>query len=727
MQKIIILILIVSTFVYAKQNQNSAELLNKQNPIGKPGLELTYISEIKNLPESVVRKIVLTVGPIEEHDNIKFQWIKLDAEKVNKHQFTVWVLSSEYPSKKLEVAEQNILRYILIIDTNPPIEYKHKNKGTSVLPNTGAWKYLFPQSKEGGNLIQLLNKNVELLGHEYTLFKSGQVDVPQFLNNTHVINLLPEVMIGVPHNTKLKDETRKYDDSEYEYVHLTKENFYEMINAGINCFRVNSEEAKWLENENVYYWGIGGEDVDYPECLYKSNYIGPALFFDEPMVVTRDYVIRPKLREDPVFRKEITPAIAFEEFKKIFHKKKYEEGPTLLLKGLAKREDVDLGDMSFLQQNMYTWETMISSAFYQLSEGNSLPPNAIVFEPPGRFGSKRVLPELNMCLDCQIPIDDPKNISGIIYGFLRGAARVTDKKWGMSIYGQVDREDAHWFMTHAYDQGATLFFYWDNHRLAAVPYNEYLSISKNLSEHAKNFPNRDLEKLKNAAEVAIVLPPNYNLGHVKMGLGLITGVPELNLERKNRYGIKYRKIMSNFFVEIERCIRLGVEYDLFWNLDNLKLDGYREIVVIREDGKIEITQDGTTKIYSSAREPVRPGGVAPKLSVEVKVVNNTPPYEVTALAEVTEGSAPVYYTMGADSNGIFNNQYVLWELFGPEEEDYTDLWYDRWNVLITKKNNSAIAKIKFQIDKPGYYRLRIAATDVAGRSKVVWKNIVITK
>lgn len=304
-------------------------------------------------------------------------------------------------------------------------------------------------------------------------------------------------------------------------------------------------------------------DVLYPECLYTSNYVGPVIFFDEPMVGTRDHVIRPMFKEDPALRKTITPQFYLEEFKKVYRKKKYEEGPTQLLKDLANRKDVDVGDMNFLQQNIYSWETMPSSAIYQLSEGDKSTPYAMVFEPPGRLGSIRVLPELNMSFDCQIPAGDPKNLIGIVKGFLRGAARVTGKKWGISIYGQVIRSEAFWYMTHAYDQGASLFFYWDSYQLAAVPYSEYLALSRNLREHSKSFPKRGMEKLKYAAEVAILIPPGYNLGHVKMGIGNFSGLPELNMKRKNDHGVKYRDVMNNFYIEIERCIRLGVNMIYF--------------------------------------------------------------------------------------------------------------------------------------------------------------------
>ncbi len=495
----------------------------------------------------------------------------------------------------------------------------------------------------------------------------------------------------------------------------------------MNVFNVNVSQVKWIETENVYYWGVGGKDIIYPECLYKSNYVGPAIFFDEPMVHTRDHALRPKFKKDPSIRKTITPQLFFEEFKHEYHKAKYERSPIQLLKGLENREDVSIGDMDFLQQNIYSWETMLSSAIYQLSEGDKSTPYAMVFEPPGRFGATRVLPELNMSFDCQIPADDPKNLFGIINGFLRGAARVTNKEWGISIYGQVTRSEAYWYMTHAYDMGASLFFYWDSYQLAAVPYNEYLVLSKNLREHSKNFPRRDLEKLKMDAEMAILIPPGYNLGHVKMGIGNFSGLPELNMERINTKGVKYRDVMSNFYIEIERCIRLGIEYDLFWNLEDLELNGYDEIVVIREDGKVDITKNDKIVVLNSARTPERFDGVSPQLTVQIKSTDRKAPVTITALAEVVEGTSPVYYTQGANKDGINRNVYVLWELYGPEEEDYTDFWKERWNVSVSENGNSATAEISFKIEKLGNYRLKVSTSDLAGRSKVVWKNIIIAE
>ena len=82
-----------------------------------------------------------------------------------------------------------------------------------------------------------------------------------------------------------------------------------MIAAGINCVRVDTEQVEWVKNRNVFYWGIDAAALGYPECLYRSNYLGPAIFMDEPAVCTRDHVLRPKLEADPAFRKALTPQV----------------------------------------------------------------------------------------------------------------------------------------------------------------------------------------------------------------------------------------------------------------------------------------------------------------------------------------------------------------------------------------------------------------------------------
>ena len=698
----------------------------KPYPLGEPGQIATYQYEGEDpLLNAVVRTLTLAIGSVEEKAGVPSQWICLRATKASGEKFAVWLLSSSAPSTDLKEASATTSRYILQIGDDIPLEFHDRFTGKPVLPGLGAWQYLFPKPADGTTQNDLFPQRVEYLGHTYRLTDISDSSESNAPPDTQFLSLRPDVLIGPPSNTRQKDETRRYDMSDYEIIPLTETDYNEMIVAGINCVRVDAEQVEWVKNRNIFYWGIDAAALGYPECLYRSNYLGPAIFMDEPAVCTRDHVLRPKLEADAAFRKELTPQLAFEAFQDYFHTAKYDGAPARLCKGLESHPDVDLGDMKFLQQNLYTWETMISSAVYQLLEGDTETPAAIVFEPPGRVGTMRTLPEINMTYGCQIPIDDPKNLASILYGFLRGAARQTDKNWGMSIYGQVHRADAFWLQTHAYDLGARHFHYWDNYQLACVPYSEVLALSRNLSAHVESHPHRNLDKLRAAAEIVILLPPGYNLGHVEMGRGNLWGLGELNLERHNREGVKYRTVMHNFFTEIERAIRLGVAFDLLWDLEGLKLSDYREIIRIREDGKVEVTENDETVLHEGARTPTRPNGIPPTLTVDVSIPQADTPLEIRACANVTEESTSVYYTRGADANGIYNNERVLWELFGPEEEDYRFLNREQSEIRLTQTESVASVEVSFGLRHPGDYRLRAATVDMAGRTAVEWKTITV--
>ena len=185
--------------------------------------------------------------------------------------------------------------------------------------------------------------------------------------------------------------------------------------------------------------------------------------------------------------------------------------------------------------------------------------------------------------------------------------------------------------------------------------------------------------------------------------------------------------MHNFFTEIERAIRLGVAFDLIWDLEGLELSGYREIVRIREDGEVEVHEGGEMTLHEGARTPIRPIGAPPTLTIDVSTPQTNIPLEVSACATVTKGSASVYYTPGADENGIYNNEMVLWELFGPEEEDYLFLNREHSEIRIDHTGSIAEVEICFRLKRLGNYRLRAATVDMAGRTAVEWQTIAVSR
>ncbi len=703
-------------------------LAAERSPLGPVGSGSTYrLTDAQPARTSMVSRLTVSLGPVETRADGSFQWLELAATKAGGQSFHVWLLANAYPNRSRTLAATNLARYLLQEGDAQPKEFVHRFTGAPVLPSTGAWEFLWPRPEAGEFQDGVAAPRIVWLGHTYTLESSEHRANSSIPSAPQRLELLPDVLIGVPSNTRTRDDRRRYDGSDYELVRLTRDDYTQMIRAGMNCIRVDAEQAGWLADEPVFVWGVGGPDVPFPECLFRSTWLGPALFLDEPAVHTRDQIVRPRLAKDPAFRKSITPQIMFREFTNLFHETIAQGAPWTLINGLRARADVDLGTLNFPQRNLYSWETMIASAAWQLTAEPNGGPAAIVFEPPGRIGARRTLPEMNMAYGCQIPVDHPTYFADLSSGFLRGAARAADKDWGVSIYGSVDQADAPLQLTHAYDQGAKYFFFWDNYQSACVPFGECLALARHLQAHVASHPTRNDRKLQHAAEAAILLPPGYDLGHVHMGRGNLWGLGELNLERTNQFGITYRTVMGNFFTEIERCLRLGVAFDLLWDLEGLQLGDYREIVRVREDGRVEVFSDGRRSEQSGPRIPIRSDGAAPGLTIELNDGGEPGPRSITARARVVESATPVYYTIGTDRHGIYQNARVLWELYGPGDEDYRALLSAGAHPQTTFDGQTAVVEVKFRVEQPGRYRLRTATSDLAGRSTVVWQEIKVAK
>ena len=280
------------------------------------GVVASYrLADFEAPPASTVKEFVLSSGRADEAHAPGQVWVRLTATKVSGDRFSVWLLGDGYPATTLADAEINTARYILQEGNDGPLEFRHQTTGRAVLPVLGGWKHLFPRAASE-TTDQGMPTETTLLGHRYRLATVKQSDAVVAPPPAQVIRLRPDALIGFPHNTKQRDQTRRYDLSDYELIRLAKSDYLEMVEAGINCVNVDAEQAAWVWNLNIFFWGIGGDDVRYPECLYRSNYLGPSLFIDEPAVVTRDRVIRPKLRGSNEFRKSITPQAVVRGFSK---------------------------------------------------------------------------------------------------------------------------------------------------------------------------------------------------------------------------------------------------------------------------------------------------------------------------------------------------------------------------------------------------------------------------
>lgn len=657
-------------------------------PLGHPGFHATYEASSGNVASFEVR--------LGAESGEGFQWIRLTLHKrADRSSFQIWTLRNR---------EGDVRRYLVDEGGSRGIrEYAHELTGEAVLPSHGGWRFQWPDPLPVSE--DSARSAVQLLGHAFQPVRAGIDPVVDPPASPRVVRLRPDLWIGPASNTRQKDETRRYDGSDYELIPLSQADYRVMLESGVTVVKAApGEQQRWAEDLGLYFWGPH-ERLRYPEFLYRSQYLGPALFLDEPAVGTRDHDLRPRLAKDSEFRHTITPDIAFRAYQE-HYAKTIRQGPAqMFLRTLAQRKDVDLGAMSFPQSNLFNWETMPATAAWAMSQDARVPA-AMVFEPPGRMGSRRTLPEFNMAYGTHFATDDMRVLPAVIGGFLRGAARQTGKEWGVSIYGAVERADSFWWLTRAYDLGASRFFFWDNYQLACVPFGEMLALSRHLRAHTRQHPRRDVTELRKNATRAITLPPGYNLGHTHMGRGNLWGLPELNLERLNSRGVSYRDVMSRFFGEIERSLREGVEFDLLWDLPGLHLD-YPEVIRIEERA-----------IAARPDVPGRP----PQL--EVRVASEGAGSRFKAIARIMETDAPVYYTHGADASGILRNAMVLWELYGPQPEDYRFLMAPAMQPVIRQVGPRGYeVECVFEALQPGVYRLRAATADTHGRSTVVWTPV----
>ena len=106
-----------------------------------------------------------------------------------------------------------------------------------MLPSSGAWEHLFPRAIDSASPVR-----VRYLGHNYVRESiTERSSVPPA--DTRIVELRPDLLVGPASNTRQKDETRRYDGSDYELVRLTQNDYREMAGAGISCVRVDAEQA----------------------------------------------------------------------------------------------------------------------------------------------------------------------------------------------------------------------------------------------------------------------------------------------------------------------------------------------------------------------------------------------------------------------------------------------------------------------------------------------------
>jgi hypothetical protein len=670
-------------------------------PLGAPGTVAEYRLEA-DLAErpAYERENRLTVmsawirlGPVvNTTGGSHFQWYGLSWKRLDGREYQMWMLLDHWPTA---TETPIVMRYLWREPEWPiPLSFVHEANGDTVLPRLSIWIYGFPQELHagGGNNRAPASGTPERLllhGWEFRRVSKRQADTTPPSEWT-TIKLNPDLLIGWTYLDRDHDGRPHYRlaNGKYHYVQKSEGDLMAHILAGSN-FLVGTPEFdslwEWLKRSHVFHGSLAYKLTDWPAGLYRSSYWGVMNHHDEPALGN-------------LGRRGTPSEVARALQKHVLRGKR----PT----GINERIDSRFGrgKLYFEENANPSWEVLWETAWYQLACPNV---GGIVDEDTKMEGAGVLVDLYNMAFETHIP-NTIENSCSVRTAVLRGAARNFGKQWGIGFYEPDNVKVRSAEIAHFYEKGATYFWVWTGWRgledNSGLPYpyqRQYFSLVR--QAYNRN-PQRDTLALLKAAKLAIVLPYGYTFSPWHMHRNVW-----LPLEKKNGHGITFRRVLSNAAQEVERSIRLGIEFDIAVDDPLFNPAGYDELVWIQEDGIIRIVRPGQSDTWSAGPRSVdRPDlGRMPRLTIEVGSHDSANPNRkrFKAVAEI-----------GTGDWGDTGKPDVYWEIYDAEsiiELNYSALWPVKGMELT------------HEFKKPGTYTVRASVADVFGRPAIAQHTVEV--
>ena len=524
-----------------------------------------YEAVLPDSPNSQqVASVEIAIAPSSTRPG--YNWHQLTGTKVNKESFTIWFLADANP---FSASPNNITfhRYILQEPNNSPLEYIDQRTGKALLPLFNFVEELLPRAK-GNNQNSLFEKGT-YLGHPLIRKKVLRPTAIKLPSGITRLLFRSDLIIGTSRNFRDDGKGRKSRKDNYNYIPFTKDNYDEMIAAGINYFTARGKQVDWICRQPVFYDGYSPA-IAFPEELYRSNFLGLQMFIDEPAcrLAGKYPPGAPLAKAVEMIQEHIREKINNANYRNL-----------LIQKG------INLGTLKLTEPAIPIWETYVGTSYYQM-EAN---PFGLVQECRWRIDpnadSRQILmlQRINEEFDVDIPIT-PQNLFMWFYAQMRGPAQALNTKWGMSIYGQAEPHLRIPSMKLAYELGAEFIWFWTSDHDHHIPYTEQLALARQITNYAKNHPRPDLNNLRRAATTAIVLPYGYTLPTYWQ---LFTwGTHIYPLSRKNRFGLTYKKVLSPAINEIAHCLKNNIPYDVVPAGKAFNPADYEKVVWINEKARI---------------------------------------------------------------------------------------------------------------------------------------------
>jgi len=490
-----------------------------------------------------------------------------------------------------------IARYLLAEGDKPPMEYWDGWHQTALLPCWGFVEELVPECSAGESFLQIAS----YLGWQFRVVESDTSGARSVLGQPERLLLDPGLLVGTGRPFRDDRTGRRWDGSEYEYVAFDEADFREMLAAGVNYFNFLSAEQEEIGARLAAWYTRAGTDYQYPEVLYRSNFRGTVMFVDEPGILfprRAPEEFRPGASVTP----EATPqayAQALEEYQRdrLNDPEAGSYSHYSFQRALDHTAKPTPRAIEFFQPDIPNWEVQLSTAWYACHAGAA----GVVQE--GRWELEK-LRRFNALLDGQIPVT-AENLLRIDFANLRGAARCFDTWWGTAVYGQADPAIARQALLLAYDLGVRYLWYWTSDHGHHLPYDEQLNYTRLLRQHQQQHPKRDMAALRRKATVAIALPYGYGLGLDELTRAGLLGNSFFHLDRTNREGQTYREVLHTAALEVERCLREGMEFDLVVDHSVSRAAGYDTYVAIGKDASVCVDGEVLTEDRTPTTRQVR--------------------------------------------------------------------------------------------------------------------------
>jgi hypothetical protein len=521
-----------------------------------------------NPHDKQVASVEIAVAPCSDKPGCS--WYQLTGTKINGPSFSIWFLTDANPFSAGSRQNAIFYRYILQEPNQPPIEYIDQRTGRALLPLFRFVDALFPRAESQGS--GPLFTRGKYLGH--SLIRKKVLDPTSVRLPPEVAQLVfrSDLVIGTSRNFRDDGKSRKTKEDDYNYVSFTRENYDEMIGAGVNYFTAKGKQVDWICRRAVFYDGYSPA-IAFPEELYRSNFLGLQMFIDEPACRLAG---------------KYPPGAPLAQAVEMIHEHVRERTNATRYHDLLARSGIDLGSLRLIEPAVPIWETYVGTSYYQLEVNRFGLVQECRWRIDPNADSQQILmlQRINEEFGVHIPVT-PRNLFTWFYAQMRGPAQALDAKWGMSIYGQAEPNLRLPSMKLAYDLGAEFIWFWTSDHGHHVPYNEQLALARQISEYAKNHPRPDLNKLRRAATTAVVLPYGYTLPTCWQ---LHTwGTHVYPLSRKNRLGLTYKQVLTPAVRQIAHCLKNNISYDVVPAGRDFNPAEYEKVVWIEEDGTVSIT------------------------------------------------------------------------------------------------------------------------------------------